>query len=133
MPNNTRRDFIKQAAAGTAAFLAYPPARVLGANDRIRVGIIGVGARGQELLKYCYMFPTCRSLLPRMSITAASTRPERLFPASKQSAIIAAFSTEKISTRHRSHPLAYSRQTLPGRSRVRKRSLLGKDAGLVNS
>jgi len=28
-------------AVGTAAFLAYPPARVLGANDRVRVGIIG--------------------------------------------------------------------------------------------
>ena len=57
MPKNTRRDFIKQAAAGTAAFLAYPPARVLGANDRIRVGIIGVGARGQELLKYSLHVP----------------------------------------------------------------------------
>lgn len=47
---STRRDFIKQAALGTAAFLAYPPSTVLGANDRIRVGMIGVGARGQELL-----------------------------------------------------------------------------------
>src|SRR6266700_6953833 len=48
---NTRRDFLKQAALGTAAFLAYPPARVLGANDRIRVGMIGVGNRGQDLLR----------------------------------------------------------------------------------
>ena len=30
--------------------LAYP-SRVLGANDRVRVGMIGVGSRGQELLK----------------------------------------------------------------------------------
>src|SRR6266566_5211247 len=51
MTDNTRRDFLKQAAVGTAAFLAYPPARVLGANDRIRVGMIGVGNRGQDLLK----------------------------------------------------------------------------------
>src|SRR6266566_4910258 len=51
MTDNTRRDFLKQAASGTAAFLAYPPARVLGANDRIRVGMIGVGNRGQDLLK----------------------------------------------------------------------------------
>src|SRR6266700_7884507 len=51
MTDNTRRDFLKQAALGTAAFLAYPPARVLGANDRIRVGMIGVGNRGQDLLK----------------------------------------------------------------------------------
>jgi len=51
MPDNTRRRFIQQAAVGTAAFLAYPPSRVLGANDRVRVGMIGVGGRGQELLK----------------------------------------------------------------------------------
>jgi predicted dehydrogenase len=46
---SNRRDFVKQAALGTAALLAYP--RVLGANDRVRVGMIGVGGRGQDLLK----------------------------------------------------------------------------------
>ena len=50
MVNNTRRDFLKQTALGTAAFLAYPQSRVLGANDRVRVGMIGVGNRGQDLL-----------------------------------------------------------------------------------
>ena len=50
MAKNTRRDFVKKSVLGTAAFLAYPPARVLGANDRVRVGMIGVGGRGQELL-----------------------------------------------------------------------------------
>src|SRR5215475_3438343 len=50
MLQDTRRDFIKKTAA-TAALLASPSARVLGANDRVRVGMIGVGARGQELLK----------------------------------------------------------------------------------
>jgi len=51
MTHNTRRDFLKQAALGTAAILAYPHARILGANDRIRVGMIGVGNRGQDLLE----------------------------------------------------------------------------------
>src|SRR5213596_3140439 len=46
----TRRDFVKQSVLGTAAFLAFPSARVLGANDRVRVGMIGAGGRGQELL-----------------------------------------------------------------------------------
>jgi predicted dehydrogenase len=60
--NKARRDFIRQAAWGTAAVLAYPPlrvlgARVLGANDRLRVGMIGVGARGQELLKQIQKVP----------------------------------------------------------------------------
>lgn len=50
MAKKTRRDFVKQSVLGTAAFLAYPPARVLGANDRVRLGMIGVGGRGQELL-----------------------------------------------------------------------------------
>ena len=55
MPN-TRRDFIKRAVS-TAAFLAYPGARVLGANDRVRVAIVGVGSRGQELLRQALAIP----------------------------------------------------------------------------
>lgn len=50
MTDSSRRDFIKTAAVGAAALLAAP-SRVLGANDRVRVGMIGVGARGQDLLK----------------------------------------------------------------------------------
>lgn len=57
MANNTRRDFLKHAAAGTAAFLAYPAARVLGANDRVCVGIIGAGNRGQDLLQEALSVP----------------------------------------------------------------------------
>src|SRR5215831_7068742 len=50
MTDQTRRAFLKQAALGTAAVLAYPPSKVLGANDRVRVGMIGVGDRGNDLL-----------------------------------------------------------------------------------
>jgi len=50
MKDATRRTFLKQAALGTAAVLAYPGSRVLGANDRVRVGMIGVGDRGNDLL-----------------------------------------------------------------------------------
>ena len=49
MTDQTRRTFIKQAAIG-AAVLAYPSSKVLGANDRVRVGMIGVGDRGNDLL-----------------------------------------------------------------------------------
>ena len=48
MSKNTRRDFVKQAAVGTVAFLGYPGARVLGANQRVRPAIIRVGSRGQS-------------------------------------------------------------------------------------
>jgi len=57
MTNNTRRDFLKQAALGTAAVLVSPHARILGANDRVRVGMIGVGNRGQDLLKEAKAVP----------------------------------------------------------------------------
>jgi predicted dehydrogenase len=46
----SRRTFLKQAALGTAAVLAYPTSKALGANDRIRIGMIGVGDRGNDLL-----------------------------------------------------------------------------------
>src|SRR5215813_13516507 len=46
-----RRAFLKQAAAGAAIGMAYKPGRILGANDRVRLGIIGAGGRGQELIK----------------------------------------------------------------------------------
>src|SRR5205085_3321364 len=48
------RDFIKQAAttATVAAFTAASYSKVLGANDRMHLGIIGPGARGQETMKY---------------------------------------------------------------------------------
>jgi len=57
MAKKTRREFVKQTMLGTAAFLAYPPARVLGANDRVRIGMVGVGGRGQELLKQVMELP----------------------------------------------------------------------------
>lgn len=52
--DSTRRSFIGAAAAGTAAYAkslkpSLPlaqPGRVVGANDRIRLGLIGVGIRG---------------------------------------------------------------------------------------
>ncbi len=47
---NADATFLKQAAMGTAAVLAYPTSKVLGANDRVRVGMIGVGDRGNDLL-----------------------------------------------------------------------------------
>jgi predicted dehydrogenase len=45
-----RREFLKQAGAAAAIGFALPASRVLGANDRVRLGIIGAGARGQELM-----------------------------------------------------------------------------------
>ena len=45
----SRRNFIGKVATGLAGTLAT--SNVLGANDRIRLGIIGPGARGTEIMK----------------------------------------------------------------------------------
>ena len=49
----SRRNFIKAASAvaGTAAFGGLIPSTVLGANDRIQIGVIGTGGRGTSLLR----------------------------------------------------------------------------------
>jgi len=57
MSEETRRDFIRDAALATAAVLVSPASRILGANDRVRVGMIGVGGRGQDLLRQAMAVP----------------------------------------------------------------------------
>ena len=49
----TRRDFLKDAAlvgAGTVVLGGLTPARVLGANDRIRLGVLGTGERARYVM-----------------------------------------------------------------------------------
>ena len=46
-----RREFVGGLAAGAAVLSSMPAARALGANDRIRIGLIGAGDRGQQDLK----------------------------------------------------------------------------------
>jgi predicted dehydrogenase len=54
---DSRRHFLGKVASGLAGTLAAVPARALGANDRIRVGIIGAGDRGLELIHQIRMCP----------------------------------------------------------------------------
>src|SRR5690349_7063247 len=52
-PGLTRRDFLRDTAAvsaGVAALGGLPPARILGANDRIRLGVLGAGQRGNYVM-----------------------------------------------------------------------------------
>ena len=51
---STRRDFVRSLLAGTASLAVsrtFPTSRALGANDRVRIGLIGAGGRGQEIFK----------------------------------------------------------------------------------
>ena len=53
---DSRRKFIGTMASGIATTLASPKG-VLGANDRIRAGIIGIGDRGTEITRWAMQCP----------------------------------------------------------------------------
>ena len=53
---HSRRNFIGKVASGIAGTIAVPSS-VLGANDRIRMGIIGAGDRGTELVRQAMSCP----------------------------------------------------------------------------
>ncbi|HCO93468.1 MAG TPA: dehydrogenase [Phycisphaerales bacterium] len=53
MSKLNRRDFMKSSVAvGAGLALAGPASRVLGANDDIRVAVVGVGSQGSNHMKY---------------------------------------------------------------------------------
>jgi len=61
----TRRDFLRQSAGAAGAALSVAAmgpfaGRVLGANDRVRIGIVGPGSRGSSLMADCVAF--CKEL-----------------------------------------------------------------------
>jgi len=47
---NSRRDFLRKAGTGALAVSAASYSRVLGANDRLHLGLIGCGDRGQHVM-----------------------------------------------------------------------------------
>ena len=55
MPTQTRRYFIGNVATGLAGGLAT--GRALGANDRVRVGVIGIGDRGTQIAREAASVP----------------------------------------------------------------------------
>ena len=60
--NLTRREFVSKTTRGALALgagmaVARPWARVLGANDRIRLGVIGPGGRGRALMRATKAIP----------------------------------------------------------------------------
>ena len=54
MPQDSRRNFLGTAATAATALAGT---QVLGANDRLRVGIIGAGDRGQQLVREALSIP----------------------------------------------------------------------------
>src|SRR5215471_19720220 len=82
--NLERREFLKQAGAAAAIGLALPPSRVLGANDRVRLGIIGAGARGQELMHEFVKLPDAEFVAVADVFTRRHDEAKAIAPSIKQ-------------------------------------------------
>ncbi|MEM0967796.1 MAG: hypothetical protein AAGJ31_00470 [Verrucomicrobiota bacterium] len=65
-PSATSRRNVFRGMAGFGLALAWPNSTVLGANDRIRVGVVGVGGKGKSHLK-AY---SAASEIPDTAVTA---------------------------------------------------------------
>src|SRR4051812_9919442 len=74
MRNLSRRDFTKLSAAGVATALSAR--RVYGANERIRLGFVGLGNRGDQVLdaflehKDCEVVSVCDIWQPYLDFAA---------------------------------------------------------------
>jgi predicted dehydrogenase len=63
--NDNRRDFLRGMAGLTGAAVASTllvPQRVLGANDRVRIGLIGAGGRGTEIFRAALHCPNVEAV-----------------------------------------------------------------------
>jgi len=78
---HSRRNFLGNVATGLAA--AAQPPRVLGANDKIRVGIIGPGARGMELVHQAIKSPNVEMAAFCDVYTARLEAGKKLVPTAK--------------------------------------------------
>ena len=78
----SRRNFMGGAAAGLAVTLARTD-RVLGANDRIRLGIIGPGARGQQIMRQAISCPNTEMVAIADVYTRRLEEAKKFAPASK--------------------------------------------------
>lgn len=78
---SSRRNFIGNVASGLAVMAA--PGTVLGANDRIRVGIIGPGARGTEIVRDALACPNIDFVAFSDIYTARLQAAKQLVPNAK--------------------------------------------------
>ena len=125
----TRRNFIGNVATGLAG--RFATGRVLGANDRIRIGVIGVGDRGTQLAREAMACPDTElaafaDIYTRRLEDAAETRARRedlrrLPPAARRSL---------PRCRPHRHPAAPARRVFHRRHGRRQARLPGKGHGV---
>ena len=78
---DSRRKFIGRMATGLAGSMA--PARVLGANDRIRIGVIGPGDRGMQLAREALACPNTELVAFADVYTRRLEEARKLVPTAK--------------------------------------------------
>src|SRR2546428_1682929 len=111
MTSVTRREFGKTAAAAWVG-TAIGATRVLGANDRVRLGFIGVGNRGDQVLdaflvhKDAEVVAVCDIYRPYVDFAAkkAGTTP-KTFKDYRELLDVKDVDAVVISTPHHCHPL----------------------------
>jgi predicted dehydrogenase len=79
---HSRRNFLGNVATGLAA-ATQAPGQVIGANDKIRVGIIGPGARGMELVHQAMLCPNVEMAAFCDVYTARLDAGKKLVPSAK--------------------------------------------------
>ncbi|MGH9406021.1 MAG: Gfo/Idh/MocA family protein [Terriglobia bacterium] len=82
----TRREFMNKVLGGAAvaAAGAWAPSRVLGANDRIRFGLIGAGGRGTQDLRSALKCPNVEAVAVADVYTRRLERVKSVIPNARQ-------------------------------------------------
>ena len=79
----TRRNFMERVLGGAAAVAAgnlYRAGRVLGANDRVRIGLIGAGGRGQEIFRTALSCPNVEAVAVADVYTLRLSQAKQIAP-----------------------------------------------------
>src|SRR5438094_2444489 len=77
-----RRSFIRNVTGGAAALAGssvFPPS-VLGANDRVRFGLIGAGGRGMDIFKHALRSPNTQAVAVADVYTRRQEEAKKLAP-----------------------------------------------------
>jgi predicted dehydrogenase len=83
---STRRVFLGRLLGGTAALAAstaIPSGRILGANDRVRIALIGAGGRGQEIFKAAIRCPNTEAVAAADVYTLRLEQAQKIAPGIK--------------------------------------------------
>ena len=128
---DSRRNFIGKVATGLAGTLAAGSAEVLGAADRIRVGIIGAGDRGMELVSQIRACPNTEIAAFADAYSQRLERAQGVVPALGGSHRLSPPAGRRLARRRGDRdPAAPARSAILGRSRRRQARVSRKDHGV---